>query len=132
MNNLKIYFRKLHEKAIQPTQDSLGSMNFYAFLLTEQGRPNTAILPPRTTRPIPTGVSVVVPDTHSFRTPLSLVTDRSIFVVDMLYRTGGVTIFLYNGGSETHYVRHGDVIAKVIAEPRCTFLVKDIEEELSL
>lgn len=126
-----LYIKKLHPEAIIPTKLTSRSagLDLYAHLLTEQGRPNTAIVPPRTTRPIPTGIGALVPSANIHETPqLSYyaqvvsrpgMAGKSLFVanspglIDPDY-TGEIVVLLYNGSNEAHYVKHGDRIAQLI------------------
>lgn len=141
-----IHFKRLHPEATMPTRGSPGSvgLDLYAHLLTEQGRPNTALIPPRTTKNIPTGLAVLVPttvskDLNSARWYAQVVSRsgmaaNSIFVanapgiIDPDY-TGELKVLLYNGGHEAHYVKHGDRIAQLLltASPIFTARWLDIE-----
>lgn len=105
-----------------------------ACLLREDGRPNTAILPPRNTKAIPTGLALRPPPGHLIlicsRSGMAL--ERSIFVanspgvVDPTY-TGEIKVLLYNGGFETYYVKHGDRIAQALVVPYAALPLKEEE-----
>lgn len=107
---------------IRAYNESVG-LDLYAFLLTESGRPNRAIIPPRTTRLIPTGISAKPPPGHAILVcSRSGLATRSIFVtnapgvIDPDYR-GEIQVLLYNGGHETSYVEHEQRIAQLIVVP---------------
>ena len=118
---------KLHQEAALPiksTNRSVG-LDLFALLLTEQGRPTTAIVPPRTTRSIPTGLSLMIPSVTETppRSYYGLVMSRpgmpfrSLFVMNAPIDpddTGELFVYLYNGGSEVHYVKNGDRIAQLV------------------
>ena len=102
--------------------DSIG-LDIYAFLLSESGRPNKAILPPRTTRLIPTGISAKPPSGHAILVcSRSGLATHSIFVtnapgvVDADYR-GEIKVLMYNGGHETYYIEHEQRIAQLLVVP---------------
>jgi dUTP pyrophosphatase len=114
--------KKLHPAAKLPvrgTPNSIG-LDIHAHTLTETGRENTILIPPRITRLIPTGLVVVPPEGWAIfvcsRSGLAL---KSIFVtnspgvVDPDYR-GELQILLYNGNHESYYVKHQDRIAQIV------------------
>lgn len=115
-----------HPQALLPrraTSRSVG-LDLHAFLLTESGRPNTAILSPRSTRMIPTGLIVRPPEGHAVFvcSRSGLAAERSIFVtnapgvVDPDFR-GEICVLLYNGGFESYYVKHEDRIGQLVVLP---------------
>lgn len=138
---IKFQLKPLHAKAIEPTRGtplSLG-LDLYALAVREDGNDSRIILPPRTTRAIPTGWAICPPQPTSFATAVNGVlvdppntvwlpavcsrsglAKRSIFVanapgiIDPDYR-GEIQVLLYNGGVETYYIEHGDRIAQLIA-----------------
>lgn len=102
--------------------ESVG-LDLYAMILGEGGRPNRAILPPRTTRTIQTGVHVLPPPGHAILVcSRSGLARQSIFVtnapgmVDPDYR-GEILVLLYNGGHETQYIMHEQRIAQMLVVP---------------
>jgi len=121
-----LYFKKLDEEATVPSRSfdrSIG-WDLYAFCLTEQRRPSHALIPPRTTRAIKTGIAPMNDSGQYYlqicsRSGLAM---KSIFVanapgiIDPDY-TGEIVVLLYNGGHESYYVKHGDRIAQAIPAP---------------
>lgn len=140
-----IYFKKLHPEAVIPTRLTSRSagLDLYAHVLNEQGRPGSAIVPPRTTRPIATGVSILIPSVNT-TPPINFyaqvcsrsgMATKSLFVtnapgiIDPDY-TGEIIVLLYNGGNEVHYVKHGDRVAQVIVTSTPVYDVRWLEDEL--
>lgn len=114
------------------TPASVG-LDVYAHLLSETGRPNKAIIPPRTTKIIPTGL-IVKPEAGCAVFVCSrsgLAYKQSIFVtnapgvVDPDYR-GEIMVLLYNGGHESYYVQHEDRIAQLVVLPCSQVEVSEI------
>jgi dUTP pyrophosphatase len=105
------------------TSNSIG-LDLHAFLLTESGRPNTALIPPKSTRGIPTGIIAAPPPNHALFvcSRSGLAKQNSIFVtnspgvIDPDYR-GEIIVLLYNGGHEAYYVRHNDRIGQLVCLP---------------
>lgn len=131
----QIRFKKLHPEAKLPIQalgDAIGA-DLFAFILGENGRPSRAIIPPRNTRAISTGLLIEPPSTHHAEaigsepeviwTPMvfsrSGLALRSIWVanapglIDPDYR-GELKVILYNGGLETQYIEHDQRIAQLV------------------
>lgn len=105
------------------TSNSIG-LDLYAFLVSEAGRPNTALIPPRATRPIPTGIIAAPPQGYALFvcSRSGLARSNSVFVtnspgvIDPDYR-GEILVLLYNGGHESYYVRHEDRIGQLVCLP---------------
>lgn len=125
--------KRLHPAVKLPTHGTPNSIGYdlRAFLLSETGRPNTSLVPPRTTKIIPTGLVVVPPDGHAVfvcsRSGLatsSLFVTNSPGVIDPDYR-GELQVLLYNGGHDAYYVRHEDRIAQFVLLPT---LVEEMTE----
>jgi dUTP pyrophosphatase len=122
---LSIKFRKLHPEAKLPvamTQGAIG-MDIYAFLLAENGRRNNMLLPPRTTRNVPTGLQIEVPPgyfaavcSRSGLAKDSLFVGNAPGIIDPDYR-GELRVLLYNGGHESYYVQHEQRVAQLILLP---------------
>lgn len=131
----QIRFKKLHKEAKLPIQ-ALGAAigaDLFAFVLSESGRPSKAIIPPRNTRAISTGLLIEPPAAHQAKsiagnpevvwTPMvfsrSGLALRSIWVanapglIDPDYR-GELKVILYNGGLETQYIEHDQRIAQIV------------------
>jgi len=117
---------RLSKLARLPTRATKNSVGFdlYAYLVSETGRPNTALIPPRTTKAIPTGLIVSPPQGYScfVCSRSGMAKSNSIFVtnapgvIDPDYR-GEVLVLLYNGGYESYYVKHEDRIAQLVVLP---------------
>lgn len=123
---MQLQIKRLSEEAQLPTHatpQSVG-LDLHAFLLTETGRPNKAMIPPKTTRPIRTGLIIKPPSGHSIFvcSRSGLAKDYSIFVtnspsvIDPDYR-GELFVLLYNGGFEPYWVQHQDRIGQLIVLP---------------
>lgn len=126
-----IRIRKLDPRAqlpIRATPRSVG-LDIFAFLISESGRPNTAMIPPRTTKAIPTGLIMAPPEMPPLKPyalyvcsrsglarNLSLFVTNAPGVVDPDYR-GEIQVLLYNGGHESQYIQHGDRIAQIVMLP---------------
>lgn len=118
-------FVKLHPEASPPFRaynESVG-VDLSACLISDSGRPNTAIIGPRMTKRIHTGLALIAPKGHCILIcSRSGMATRSVFVtnapgvVDPDY-TGEMIVLLYNGGVENLYVKHGDRIAQAIVVP---------------
>lgn len=85
----------------------------------ESGRGVKTILPPRSTKEIPSRLSLdhqtTLSDLHRrLLTPRSLA-KRGVFVVNVQYE-GPANVILYNGGLETQWIQHGETIAEYEAE----------------
>lgn len=117
---------KLHPDVMLPyraTENSIG-LDIHAYLKTETGRPNNMLLPPKSTRAVPTGLILAPPFGHAvFMCSRSgLARESSIFVtnspgvIDPDYR-GEVMVLLYNGGHESYYVHHEDRVGQVVLLP---------------
>lgn len=90
--------------------------------MSETGRSQQIILPPRNVRAIPTGLALFPPLGYFIaicsRSGLAS-KNPSIFVanapgiIDPDY-TGEIKVLLYNGGNESVYIKHGDFIAQAV------------------
>lgn len=110
-------------EVLSPRSHSNGVMDLQAFLLSDTGRPNKFILPPRTTRPVPTGLVVSPPPDHTLLIlSYSALARRSVFVANAPgildpSDVSVIEVLLYNGGHETQWINHEDYIAQLIAIP---------------
>lgn len=120
-----VRFQKLHPEVKLPKRWSKGAVGYdlHAFLLSESGRANKAIVPPRATTNVPTGLSVECPDgfflfvcPRSGLAKHSLTVTNSPGLIDPDYR-GEIRVMLYNGGFETFYVEHEMRIAQLVIMP---------------
>lgn len=122
---IELRTKLLHPLAKLPKtwSDLAAGLDLHACLPTSTGGRNNAILPPHTTRNIPTGIAIEPPPGHFL-----IVCSRSglaktgIFVtngpgiIDPDYR-GEIFVLLHNGGHETHYIRDGDRIGQLVCLP---------------
>lgn len=117
---------KIHPDAKLPriaTPESIGA-DVYAYLKTESGRANKLVIPPGTTRMVPTGVvglaqppfSILVCSRSGLAASRALFVTNSPGVIDPDYR-GEIKILLHNGGFENQWIEHGDRIAQLILVP---------------
>lgn len=121
MNKLRI--RRMDERVILPTRGTPNSvgLDLHAYLISESGRANKALVPPRSTRSIPTGLIVQPPEGYAIfvcsrsglAKNLSLFVTNSPGVVDPDYR-GEIQVLLYNGSHEAQYIEHGQRIAQIV------------------
>lgn len=133
MIELKVH--RLHPEAILPKSwsDQACGLDLHALLLTDEGRPNNAIVSRQSSREIPTGITIECP-----RGYYAMVVSRSglarsgIFVtnspgiIDPDYR-GEIRVLLYNGGHQAHYVKHGDRIGQLIVAPFVPAIAREVE-----
>lgn len=134
-----IKFRLLKPDAIVPLPMSKGAvgLDVFAYAISETNRRNTILIPPRSTRQIPTGLQVEPPEDHFLMvcSRSGLAVKHSIFVanapgiIDPDYR-GELMVLLYNGGHESYYVQHHDRIAQILVVP-AVFGVSLSVQELS-
>lgn len=124
---IELKCKLLHELAILPRSwsDHSVGLDLHALIPADTpGGRTTAILPPRTTRVIRTGISVEPPPNiflavcsrGGLASKFSIFVTNSPGIVDPDYR-GEIMILLYNGGHETHYIKHGDRVAQLVAMP---------------
>lgn len=133
---IEVKFQKLHAAAQLPKIWTAGSVGFdiHACLIGESGREITAIVPPRTTRNIPTALRIEPPDHHFLMVcSRSGLASKSIFVanapgiIDTDYR-GEIYVLLYNGSHETYYVKHGDRVAQMLVVEIVPTAVVEVQE----
>lgn len=136
MNNA-VGFKRLSPDVKTPYRASREAVGYdlYAYCLTESGRPNKLLIPPRTVRAIPTGLIILPPSGYSlFVAPRSgLAKERTLFVanapgiIDPDYR-GETMVLLYNGGHESQYVQHEDRIGQLLVLPFKSFPMYELTE----
>lgn len=133
---IEIKARKLHPEAFLPKSwsDQACGLDLHAMLLTENGRPNNAVVSRGATRPIPTGIAIECPRGYfAMVVSRSGLASRSIFVtnspgiIDPDYR-GEIHVLLYNGGYEAHYVKHGDRVAQLVFSPFVPASVREVDD----
>lgn len=121
---------ELRTKLLHPTaklpktwSDLAAGLDLHAHLSSLTGGRNNAIIPPHTTRNIPTGIAVEPPEGYFLVVcSRSGLAKRGIFVtngpgiIDPDYR-GEIFVLLHNGGHETYYVRDGDRIGQLVLLP---------------
>lgn len=116
---------RLHPEAAEPflAYDESAAYDLSLCWLSDTGRPNNIILPPRMTRMFPTGLALRPPPGHLIlicsRSGMAM---KSVFVanspgvIDPTY-TGEIKVLLFNGGMDAMHVRHGDRIAQALVVP---------------
>lgn len=114
-----IKFLKLHEDSTIPALDKWEyGLLVKAYLMSETSRPNKTMIPPQSTRLIPTGVSIdEIQDYPLFVYSCHDLVMRSIFVVPgFLNFDQGIElqIPLYNGSHQSYYISHEDPIARLV------------------
>lgn len=109
------------------------ALDIRALLLSESGRPNTLIIPPRMTRPVPVGLTVELPALHVILvlSRVGLLKSRSVFAapVPSFDENGGMEIYLHNGGHEAYYVKHEEMIAHILLVPVIDLGAEDARED---
>lgn len=120
-----VKIQRLYPDAKLPKRWSGGAVGYdlHAYLMSESGRPNKAIVPPRSTTNIPTGLSVECPDGYFiFVCPRSGLAKRSLTItnspglIDPDYR-GEIKVLIYNGSHETQWIEHDQRIAQLVILP---------------
>lgn len=116
------------------TENSIG-LDLHAYLISDSGRPNTALVPSNSSRAIPTGLIVAPPLGYALFvcSRSGLAKDRALFVtnapgiIDPDYR-GELMVLLYNGGHEAYYVKHEDRIGQLIALPALVMSMMEVDD----
>lgn len=136
--HIMLKITKLHPDAKLPrvaTPESIGA-DVYAYCKSEALRPLKMVVPPNTTRMIPTGIiAVAQPPFCIFVCSRSGLAKESLFVinapgvVDPDYR-GEIKILLHNAGTQNHWVEHGDRIAQLVLLPIPTPDVSESDMDL--
>lgn len=133
---ITLKFKKLHEEALLPKAWTPGSvgLDVHAHILSETGKPNTILVPPRNTRNVPTGLLIEPPAGHfvmvcsrSGLAAKSIIVMNAPGIIDPDYR-GELRVLIYNGGLESHYVQHGDRIAQLFLMPVVSATVIEVKE----
>lgn len=125
---------KTSPSAILPrrwSEDAVG-WDLHAHILSETGRQNKVLIPPRNTRNISTGIAIEPP--RGFFTMVcsrSGLAKYSIFVanapgiIDPDFR-GEVNVLLYNGSLESYYVQHEERIAQLFLMPLTPTIISEV------
>lgn len=122
---LKLTYVKLKPEAEVPflAYNESAAYDLSAHLISDNGRSNNAIVSPRLTRKIGTGLALIPPPGHlilicsrSGMAKGSVFVTNSPGVVDPTF-TGEIEILLYNGGVQSFHVKHGDRIAQALVVP---------------
>jgi len=122
-SKVPVKFQRFHPDVKLPqtwSEHAIG-MDLHAHLLTPDGRPNTAIIPPRSTRMIGCGFAAEPQEGYylTIHSRSGIAKKNSVFVpngpgiIDPDYR-GEIGALLYNGGYESYYVKHGERIAQLV------------------
>lgn len=123
-----IYRRHPDVKFPYRATESAVGYDLFCYHKSETGRPSKLLIPPGTSRAIPTGLVVVPPEGYSVficsRSGMAL--KNNLFVtnapgiIDPDYR-GEVMVILYNGGHQAFYVEHDERVGQMILLPYSSF-----------
>jgi dUTP pyrophosphatase len=106
---------------IQGSAASVG-LDIYSYCISENGTPNSVMIPPGASRPVNTGLVVIPPPGYwlglysrsgmaSWTNPVFVANAPG--VIDPDYR-GELKVLLYNGGHQTVWIKHEQRIAQLI------------------
>jgi dUTP pyrophosphatase len=120
---MNVYFKRLFDGVRLPERSTEGAAGYdlYAYAISETGRANRIVLPPRAVRHVRCGFAMELPPNlwGGVHSRSGLAREKAIFVanapgvIDSDYR-GEVGVLLYNGGHESQWLEHGDRIAQLI------------------
>ena len=122
----ELLIRPANSRVRMPERKSPTSitMDVFAYLMTDYGRGTSRAIHQKATTEVPTGLTVFPPPGYHIRIlPKDALSRKGIIVVNSVIDCPSeLTIFLFNGSFETHYVAHEHRIAKLILSPaiRCT------------
>lgn len=132
----RLGFKRERVEATLPKtySDQAAGYDIYACLISDEGRPNKMLIPPNTTRNVPTGLLIEPPNGHAVLVlSRSGLASKSIFVanapglVDPDYR-GELRVLLHNGGHESVYIEHGQRIAQLLLIPLVPLEIVELQE----
>lgn len=133
---IELRFKRLHDEVILPrrwSDDAVG-WDVHAHLISETGQRNKAIVAPRSTKNVPTGLLIEPPPGHfvmvcsrSGLAKSSIMVANAPGIIDPDYR-GELRILLYNGSHETYYVQHQERIAQLFLVPVTEMTVVEVKE----
>lgn len=132
----EIRFQKIHDAATLPQTYSEHAVGWdiYACLIGESNRHVKLLIPPRTTRNVPTALLIEPPQGFAVLIlSRSGLASKSIFVanapglIDPDYR-GELKVLLYNGGHESVYIEHGQRVAQLLLMPLVPLSIVEVEE----
>lgn len=117
---------------IRASAEAVG-WDLYCYHKTESGRPNKLLIPPGTSRAVPTGLMVLPPPGYSIfiASRSGMAFERSLFVtnapgiIDPDYR-GEIMVILYNGGNTSQYIEHDQRVGQMILLPFKSFELEEI------
>lgn len=121
-SDLTARFMRAVDGALLPMRSTEGAVGYdlFAYAISETGRSNKIVVPPRDTRLIRCGVCIELPPglwagvySRSGLAKKSLFVANAPGVIDPDYR-GEIGVLLYNGGYESYYVQHEDRIAQLV------------------
>jgi dUTP pyrophosphatase len=110
-----VFFKPLHPEAIFPSRATPGSAGLDLYATQAYS------IAPQTTRRIPTGLSVQIPNGY-----FGKIYDRSSLAIQQIITLGGIIdsdyrgeliVILFNLSSETFCIQKGDRIAQLICSP---------------
>lgn len=127
-----IWVERIRPEAKLPSVEEIG-WDIFALNLSESGKELTRAVHQKSVTPISTGLRLVPPPGFYFSFhSISYWADRGVIVIDAPDRSpsigpGGLTIYLFNGSFETHYIPHGHRIAKLLLQPLFIVGVTEID-----
>lgn len=123
----ELLYKKLRPEAVLPRRaydDAIG-FDLAACLMSETGKSQQILIPPRNVRAVTTGLVLIPPKDYfisvcsrsglASRNPVVFVSNAP-GIIDPDY-TGELIVLLYNGGNESVYVKHGDFIGQAVLFP---------------
>lgn len=116
---MNVIFRKLHPDA------KADGVLLHAYLISNTGRSNTCLIPPRTCRGVDTGLALRKADGfHFYASVTNDLANRGLFCPFPILPPGDIKILIYNGSHESYYIRHEELIAilTLIAEEPITMV----------
>lgn len=132
----RLGFKRMSPEAILPKtySEQAAGYDIYACLISDEGRPNKMLIPPNTTRNVPTGLLIEPPPGYAVLVlSRSGLASKSIFVanapglVDPDYR-GELRVLLHNGGHESTYIEHEQRIAQLLLIPLVPIEIVELQE----
>lgn len=108
------------------------SLELYSFCISESGRANHVLIPPRSVKKVRTGFSVkIAAEFYGLILSLPARRESTLFPVNELVVLPAseeeIILELYNGGHESQHVGHGQLIGRMILSP---FVQMELRKEV--